>query len=65
MHFQLTKYIFFLGKSVLPPCNPRQGASPLNPHIVSRCVDDLSSFDESSTSFTMCTGPYHCDFDAS
>ena len=33
-HFQLTKYKIFLRKGVLPPSNPRQGASPLDPHII-------------------------------
>ena len=33
-HFQLTKYKIFLRNGALPPCNPRQGASPLNPHII-------------------------------
>ena len=33
-HFQLTKYKNFLGKGALPPCKPRQGASPLDPHII-------------------------------
>ena len=33
-----TKYKIFLGKGVLPPYNPRQGASPLDPckHLVHR-----------------------------
>ena len=30
----LTKYKIFLGKGALPPSNPLQGASPLDPHII-------------------------------
>ena len=31
MRIWLAKYKIFLGKGALPPCNPRQGASPLDP----------------------------------
>ena len=59
MHFQLTKNKIFLRKGVLPPCNPHQGASPLDPHIISRCLDALNHLVTlTSTSFTMCIGAY-------
>ena len=34
MNFELTKYKIFLGKGALPPCNPRQGASPRDPRVI-------------------------------
>ena len=63
MHFQLTKYNIFLRKEVLPPCNLRQGASPLDPHIISRCLDVLNSGFHDYQFYNVHWGL--CDFDAS
>ena len=32
MYIKLPKYKIFLRKGALPPCNPHQGASPLDPN---------------------------------
>ena len=36
MHIKLAKYKIFLRKGALPPCSPRQGASPWTPVNASR-----------------------------
>ena len=45
MHIKLAKYKIFLGKGAMPPPNPGQGASPLNPRERLAQALDLQLFE--------------------